>query len=202
MIEKAVGVFSISSEDCSISGKNVRNRTDQVRDAELPSSGLTGRCTSEEAAEPVVYRLLQVILAAQISLDRQHGNVAEKEFGSVPIPSHSYGIALRRFAGNRVSELFQLNPLGAPTNDIPNDIRRSLTPRRPGPAHRAEDSAHRYLRKVPGRFCVSERYSCRKACTGWIREARRAGAQPASMAAASNNKPAAASVIGSVGLIP
>jgi hypothetical protein len=47
------------------------------------------------------------------------------------------------------SEMVQLHPLSAPSNDVPNDILGdSLTPRRPMAAHRAENSARRYLRQI------------------------------------------------------
>ena len=43
------------------------------------------------------------------------------------------------------SEMVQLNPLSAPSNDIPNDILGDpLTPRRPMAPHRTEDSARDY----------------------------------------------------------
>jgi hypothetical protein len=47
------------------------------------------------------------------------------------------------------SEMVQRHPLSTPSNDIPNDILRDpFTPRRPMPAHCAEDSARPYLRQI------------------------------------------------------
>jgi len=47
------------------------------------------------------------------------------------------------------SEMVQLHPLSAPSNDVPNDILGDpLTPRRPMAAHRAANSARRYLRQI------------------------------------------------------
>jgi len=54
------------------------------------------------------------------------------------------------------SEMIQLHPLSAPPNDVPNDILGDpLTPRRPMAAHRAENSARRYLRQIsPSADCL------------------------------------------------
>ena len=47
------------------------------------------------------------------------------------------------------SEMIQLHPLSAPSNDVPDDILGDpLTPRRPMAAHRAENPARRYLRQI------------------------------------------------------
>jgi len=93
--------------------------------------------------------LLQILLAAQISLGCQHGNMAEKELNLFQFPA----IDMAEFCAGSPkivwSEMVQLHPLSAPSNDVPNDILGdSLTPRRPMAAHRAENSARRYLRQI------------------------------------------------------
>ena len=46
------------------------------------------------------------------------------------------------------SEMVQLHPLSAPSNDVPNDVLGDpLAPRRPMAANRAENPARRYLRR-------------------------------------------------------
>jgi hypothetical protein len=86
---------------------------------------------SEETAEAVVYRLLQILLAAQVSFGCQHGNMAEKELNLFQLPA----IDMAEFCAGSPkivrSEMVQLHPLSAPPNNIPNDILGDpLTPRR------------------------------------------------------------------------
>jgi DNA-binding response OmpR family regulator len=47
--------------------------------------------SGEEATEAIVYRFLQILLAAQISLGGQHGNMTEKELNLLQFPSSSPG---------------------------------------------------------------------------------------------------------------
>jgi hypothetical protein len=82
--------------------------------------------------------------------------MAEKELNLFQFPA--IGMA-EFFAGSPEivwSEMVQLNPLSAPSNDVPDDILGDpLTPRCPMAAHRAENSARRYLRqKSPSINCL------------------------------------------------
>src|SRR3974390_1901523 len=70
----------------------------------------------------VVYRLLQVLLAAKVSLGCQHGNMAEKELNLLQFSA----VHMAEFCAGSPeiawSEMVQLHPLCTSSDDIPNDI--------------------------------------------------------------------------------
>ena len=80
---------------------------------------------SEESAKAVVYRLLQIQLAAQISLAFQHGNMAEEklnlfQFSAIDMPEFCEGSPKIMWR-----EMVQLNPLNArAAGNLASKVRR------------------------------------------------------------------------------
>ena len=90
------------------------------------------------------------LLAAQISFRRQHANMTKEELNLFQFPAiHMTELC----AGSPEivwSEMVQLHPLSAPSDDVPDDILGyPLTPRRPMSAYCSEDSACGHLRRFP-----------------------------------------------------
>ena len=103
---------------------------------------------SERTTEAIVNGLLQILLAAQISFGRQHGNMTKQElnlFQFAAIHVAELGAGSPKIVW---SEMVQLNPLSDPSDDVPDDVLGdSLTPRRPMTANGAEDSPGGHFRR-------------------------------------------------------
>jgi hypothetical protein len=108
----------------------------RVKDVDCCLQGLPRihGCPSEETTEAIVNRLLKILLAAEIPLGGQHGNLSKQELYLFQFAAIHMAEPSARPAKIMWREMVQLHLLSDTSHHVPNDVLRdSLAPGRTMP---------------------------------------------------------------------